>query len=360
MSAVPAIQVAQTQPADPCAMLGPCADIRKMMTTEPPRLDFVFAGLLKGTVGVIYGQGAVGKTFLLLQAGVMITAGVEMLGLEAPRETGRVVHISREDPEPVLHHRLHAISGRIANENRARVWENLDLRIGIGLKFDVLTQSGRKALASVCVGARLCIIDTLARSHGADENSNPEMIAVLGEFEAIARDTDCAILLAHHTSKSGRDGEGPVSGRGASGIGDNARWGASLTKMSLKQSSELCDSNGPSGPGAEIGDCRDLYCLLDLGVKPNYVAAGGGGRWLRREKGGVLVPASLSPFEKPEKGSEGRRKAKAGVVDLGPRRGLSNILGNGADTFDSVAREKEAKIFKAGTEAEIENDKSWY
>lgn len=207
------------------------------------------------------------------------------------------------------------------------------------MRLDVLTKAGRGALATACKDARLCIVDTLSRSHGADENSNPEMIGVLGEFEAVARDTGCTILLAHHVSKSGRDGEGSVSARGASAISDNARWAASLTKMSLKQAQEWCDGDGPSGPGQPIGDCRDLYALLNLSEKPNYAAGGGAGRWLRREKGGVLVPASLSPFEKPEKGG-------AGTGVGGVRRGLSNLVGPGSDDFDK--REANAYAEKSG------------
>ena len=318
---------------DPRAILGPCADLKKMMTETPPLLDFVFGGLLKGTVGVLYGQGAVGKTFLLLQAGVMITAGVEMLGLSAPKATGRVVHISREDPEEVLHNRVHAIAQRLNHSERVRVAEGLDIRIGIGRHLDVQSKSGRAAIGAVCRDARLCVIDTLSRSHGADENSNPEMISVLNDFEAIARDTGCAIILAHHVSKAGRDGEGTVSGRGASGIGDNARWGASITKMSLKQAQELTDPDGPGGAGEAIGDNRDLYALLDVGVKPNYVAGTHGGQWLRREKGGVLVPANLLPFKKDE---APKTQGVGGV-----RRGLSNILGPGADEFDK----REAKQY---------------
>lgn len=187
------------------------------------------------------------------------------------------------------------------------------------------------------------------------------MSEVLREFEAISESTGCSILLSTHIAKGGRDGasESPTSSRGAGAIGDNARWGCALTKMSRKQGQEFCDPSGPAGPGQPIAEDYPLYVNVDLHAKANF-GPGGVGRWLRRDRGGVLVPARLTPFESPEKGTEGRRKAKASGVDLGPRRGLSNILGNGADAFDSRAREKEAKIFRSGTEAEIENDKSWY
>lgn len=343
------VQVIEKDPAD---LLGPKADIRKMMTTQPPSLDFVFPGLLKGTVGILFGQGAIGKTFLLLQAGVMITAGVGMLGLEAPRKTGRVVHISREDPEAIIHHRVHAITEHIAKEeDAARVAENLIIRVGIGLRLDILSKAGRGALEAACDGSRLCIIDTLARSHTAKENDNGEMIRVLEVFESLAEKTGCAILLAHHISKAGRESEGPVSGRGAASIGDNARWGASLTSMSIKQSMEMCDCDGPSGPGQPIGDCRGLYAMLDLGAKPNY-APSSAGKWLRREKGGVLVPAALAPYEKPEKPVKG-----AGGVG-GVRRGLSNLIGPGSDRFDEREANQYAEASGRGASAPRPGEKS--
>jgi len=63
----------------------------------------------------------------------------------------------------------------------------------------------------------LIIIDTLSRHWGIDdENDNAKVEAVLNPLIAVVRQTGCALVLIHHTRKSG--GSGGVASRGGSAL----------------------------------------------------------------------------------------------------------------------------------------------
>lgn len=66
-------------------------------------------------------------------------------------------------------------------------------------------------------GESLIVIDTLSRHWGIDdENDNAKVEAVFTPLINIVRSTGCAVLLIHHTRKSG--GTGGVASRGGSAI----------------------------------------------------------------------------------------------------------------------------------------------
>lgn len=316
--------------------LGKSLDIRMMLTTPAPQLDFVIPGFLAATVGVAAGPGAAGKSFVVIEAGLAVAAGptADLLGVK-PGHTGKVLYISREDPDCIIHTRLQAIQRYLPPEITDLVADNFSIRAGSGMPLDVLNPRDRAALQAGCEGHRLCIVDTLVRSHSAKENDNDAMAAVLSAFESIAKQTGCAILLTHHVSKASR-ADGPSDqpvGRGAGAITDNCRWGASLLKMTEAQSVSFADAENPK---KEIGDDRGLYVSLNLGMKPNYSppASGVGGIWLKRHAGGVLLPAHLVDMWAGNERRKGKDKEDKGPHDRRAKRGLGNLVGAGAEEYD--------------------------
>lgn len=69
------------------------------------------------------------------------------------------------------------------------------------------------------------VVDSLAASHGVNENSNSEMAQLLAIWRGIANRTNSSLLLNHHARKGGRNGTEATSdaARGASAIGDAVR-----------------------------------------------------------------------------------------------------------------------------------------
>ncbi len=89
-------------------------------------------------------------------------------------------------------------------------------------------------------GVKLLIIDPLVRMHQLDENNNDEATIIMDQFQHIATETGCAILIVHHTAKlpiAGADGyQGNAdASRGAGGFVFAARLTHTLYSMSRRE-----------------------------------------------------------------------------------------------------------------------------
>lgn len=275
-------------------------DLAAAFASAPAPLDFVLPGFLSGTVGALFSPGATGKSFLTLEAAMCIAcdaAGGDLLQLGLEHH-GRVVYFAAEDPRDVLLHRLYAIGQYLPPAARQQIAENLDLEAVLGRRLDLMDERHQQRIIEYCAGARLIVFDTISRMHRLDENSNGDMAQLLQALEYIAAKTGAGGLFLHHVSKSSaRDGQADQqhAARGASVLTDNARWGAALSRMSDDEADAWSDSTDGAPIGAEQ---RGYYVRLSI-PKNNY-----GGveqdRWFRRERGGVLVPATLIKASKAQ------------------------------------------------------------
>jgi hypothetical protein len=275
-----------------------------------------------------------------LQIAMAIAGGRDMLEMGVDG-TGRVLYISREDPLEVLRHRMHAIGKHFDADSLAAAQANIIIRSGVGRAFDITQKPHQDRVIKECrdIGdVRLIVFDTLSRCHSKEENSNAEMSYVLQCFERIAVECNAGVALAHHVNKTSakENGGDQTAFRGAVVITDNARWGITLVKMSKTDAEKLED---PSDPGHAIGDARGRYVLLGGASAKNNYGENGMDRWLRRERGGVLVPVFLNPWTSKDnepKASRAPRKKEQPQGFRPPRRGEANLLGVGAKEFDET------------------------
>ena len=298
-------------------------DIGHALEHEPPALDFVLPGYVAGSVGSIVAAGATGKTMLALQIAVHVAGGEDTLALEGVAgwkpTSGRVFYLSGEDPADVIAGRVHAIGTYMPDADaRARTAENLRIAplVGYGARID--EGAWRAWIEKEATDARLVIIDTLRRFHGADENDGGEMAALLAHLEHICRASNASIVFLHHVSKAsalnGAAGEQQAS-RGSSVLTDNVRWQSNLSTMSEKEAKAA----------GVADDLRRRFVRLGF-PKMNYgppVAD----LWFQRERGGVLRPApqiaaaAAAPAARAGKkkgaGKGGAPAAPAGVVGDG-------------------------------------------
>jgi len=294
-------------------------DLRSMVKTPPPQLDFILPGLLRGTVGLLTGPGGVGKSFLTFQLAISVVSGhvfqVHSAYEKATTLPRRVLWLTAEDPAEVLHHRLHSIATMLTSRHpsggsQADLEEALDhitLIPTVGTNFSLVDFEGNPTdrlqdLHALLVAHKpeLLFIDTLRRFHDSDENDNGKMSAVIKNFEAIAKAYVCSVVLVHHENKGGlnnSDGGSQAAVRGASAIIDNARWLVRLRAMSSDESKKHF--------GDESHERRREYVCLETGVKSNY-GANGGGIWFKKAAGGALVPTVL---DSEKKGGFNRGKA---------------------------------------------------
>jgi len=267
----------------------------------PPPLRFILPGLLEGGVGLVVGQGAIGKTFLALEIlrGFCMGDGIAQGthgALYAKHEIGEgeAGAILGEDPPEIITHRLHALvrGHRMERADARFLSEVLDIKSGVGIDMALVTPGPHgqlvpspfyAALKAFCTGKKLVIIDPLLfLSGGIDEKDNAGMGMLMRLITRIAHETGCAILVLHHAWKGGDDGrEEAARARGASSITTSTRLQLDMRPPSAMEMKEY------GIPAAE----RDFYVRVAQ-VKANY-SAPRDAAWLRRGEGGVLRHVQL-------------------------------------------------------------------
>jgi hypothetical protein len=262
-------------------------DILKAFREEPPPLDFVLPGLVRGTVGAIVSPGGTGKSMLALEIAILVASGFDLSGIAGEKTfpVGKVVFLAAEDPEVAILQRLHALGKMLPDDVRVKLSENLIIEPLLGKLPNVMNQKWFDAIKRVSEGSRLLILDTLRRFHISDENDSGEMSQVIGQLEAISAPNDCATIFAHHSSKSAAltgQGDQQQASRGSSVLVDNIRWQMYLAGMTKDEASKF-----------KIAEERRGYFVRTGVSKQNY-GSPTQELWLLRVDGGVLTPADKS------------------------------------------------------------------
>ena len=288
--------------------------VRAMMETPPPPLDFVIGSFLAGTVGILTAPGATGKSFFALELAIDIATGSNILGLEP--KIGGVTYLMLEDALPVIEHRVHDIGKHVAPEHRERLDDNLTLMPCIGTRVDVETEA--EWIIEHCNRQRLIIIDTLSKAHAREENSNPEMSALIVKLDRIALKTGAAVLFIHHISK-GADGSSQHAARGASAITDGTKWGGFIEKLSKDQAGSYLKDGSPIDPGDAW-----LYVRFNES-KVNYGPLHDDHWYKRAADTGVLLPApGVERKSKERQGAGSKGGKKKGKTKTAPEEENGN------------------------------------
>ena len=286
-------------------------DIANAMTSPPPAIDFVWPGLIAGTVGSIVAAGATGKGFLAMACGFSIASQIPLCGgvFDAPKK-GRAVLFCGEDKAIELQRRIHAFGAWLHTQySRDRVAEIIadckkDQKLSIssehGNSVQLMDDRGqvsepvKQSLLKAADGSRLIIIDTFRRFYGGDENSSGQVNDFLCTLEEISETTGSTILFTHHANKGAvLNGQTDVAGaaRGSSVLTDNIRWQLNLATMTEAEA-----------PDYDINPAFRKDFVKVVLPKANYVANQNGTTWVVRKKGGVLEHVELSKPNKPQKG----------------------------------------------------------
>lgn len=291
---------------------------------ELPPLDFVLPGLLAGSVGMIAAPGATGKGYVMLQAAFTVAAETDIPLFDgawpAPARRGEVCILMAEDPAQILEQRSRAVTRHlvssvpgVTDDVIGDIAKRIEIRSLVGVVPHILGPRGecsdehkrwRDYLLQCATGRRLLILDTAARFHSADENSNGEMTLLVQTIEAIAKKTGCTVLISHHASKAaalGGQGMTQQAARGASALVDSCRWVMTMARMTEREAIE----HG-------VDDAMRGYYLRASVSKNNY-GSPIDDLWLRRGDGGVLSRALLTPAAPKRRG---RRDDNGELVEI--------------------------------------------
>lgn len=273
-------------------------DVFGAFEKEPPAQDFIFPGFLAGTVGGLVAPGGAGKSILALHMAAAITCDhpqANTTGLEITAH-GNVLYVNLEDPPDEIRRRLYFLGQRFDLVTRKCIAGGLHLSARQGIPTDVMHPKFHEELLKTATGKRLVIIDTLSRCHRLDENDNGQMAQLVAKLEEIPKETGASLLFLHHTSKGAAlSGQSNLqqAARGASSLIDNARFSASLIKMTAEESEKLTDSPDGHPIGEER---RGLFARYET-TKQNYGHVEVG-HWYRRCQGGILQAVKLRPMTK--------------------------------------------------------------
>jgi hypothetical protein len=256
-----------------------------------PTRNWIMPGLLmRRQVTVLVAPSGVGKSLLTLQLGIACAQGRKWSGW-TPRRTFNVLFINSEDDYFEICRRLAAATQRM----RLGAHNEFEIdQLGIADRFHIADaeQSGTvvakfdartKTLVSTPLHDQLIetikanqidvvFVDPFAETFEGDENSNSELKWAGALWRKVARQTDAAVCLVHHTKKYASGLQGDVdAARGAGALIGIARIVSTLFPMTPKEAEAM---------GVKLGD-RSLYLRYD-DAKANLNLVSPFARWFQK------------------------------------------------------------------------------
>ena len=213
-----------------------------------PRRPWAVPGyLMRGSVTVLSGQGAGGKSSLVVRWTVNLATG-EAIGQFAPTGPMRVVNYNTEDDRDEQQRRYSAALK--ASNHGPEVLQRI-IRCGpedVGTLFERDPVTGRitptaamSQLEELCIATEADVLfcDPLAELHNAEENDNTAMRAVVAAFRSLAKRLKIAVVILHHDRK-GNSAPGDMDRvRGASAISGAVRVMLTLSTMTEEEADKL-------------------------------------------------------------------------------------------------------------------------
>ena len=199
--------------------IGSAADLRRK---QFPAIRYIVPNILAEGCTLFAGRPKLGKSWLMLDIGLAVAAGRICLG-ETQCEQGQVLYLALEDNERRLQRRIDKVLGTFGVEWPAA--------FQYATEWPRANEGGVEAIRDWIVSAnnpRLVVVDVLmmfrATGNRSDNAYECDYNAIKG-LQALAGEYNIAIVIVHHTRKSGSDVDPfeKVSGTlGLSGAADAA------------------------------------------------------------------------------------------------------------------------------------------
>ncbi|MHB8571243.1 MAG: AAA family ATPase [Metallibacterium sp.] len=305
-------------------------DVKYAMEHTPPKIRFVLHGLARRYAGGLIAQGSAGKSHLLLGIGCEVATGGAYgeIGLVAQDlAPSKVLYLSAEEDEDVLHDRLDRVAGHLKPDVREMVYENFEVGSALGTTPALMSRHldpNETVIAEIIdylKGYAAVFFDPLRKWHDGDENQSADMTVMTKIFDRIALGADCAVLFAHHVGKGatrGGSADQADAARGSGAITDNIRLQLNLSKLNETQLTEY---------GIGKNDAS-WYVAMDF-TKLNH-AAPEGTRVLHRRADGTLYRDEIVENAQ-EIGRVKPRRSK--IVSIAPERKQNNTKEDDAWTI---------------------------
>ncbi len=237
-----------SNPASPPPLLARAAPLPDPASI-PPREWLLGTRLVRRFVSLLVAPGGVGKSALALASAASLAAGRNILDEHVHHSVPAWV-LNLEDPADEAHRRLAALMrlhgiGDAELQGRLFLHHGRERRVQLAEAqgFGVVAFPDRDAVAAEAraQGIGLIVVDPFVKSHGLDENDNVQMDAAATAWAEVADRANAAVLLVHHTRKSGANTAegGAEAARGAKSLTDAARSASLLAAMTLAEAEQL-------------------------------------------------------------------------------------------------------------------------
>lgn len=177
------------------ASAGRSAKTIEEILASPEELEWCIQDLLPaGRIGIISGDGGVGKTWLIIDLALAVAQGKPWLGLFQTTQ-GPVLIVDEESGSALFAQRLRLLGVSAGAE--------IPLSVDSFSSPQLETAQGQAWLRRAIRqrSAKLAIIDSLVRVHGLEENDANQMRRLTGALADIARSEQCSIVATHHSRK---------------------------------------------------------------------------------------------------------------------------------------------------------------
>lgn len=208
-----------------------------------PARPWIVEGLaMRGAVSMGAAKGGGGKSLFALQVATMVATGQPWAHWQ-PRCSGPVLVLNAEDDVTELQRRLFAIrTVQDMPDNMPLYTMKIPNLVMIAKssdkteRTDLFREVRRQAEA---LGVVLIVVDPLVETHaGMDENSNSEMMVVVGMLRELARLTNAGVLALHHSRKNSASGD-QDSARGGSAFVNACRAVFTIEPMDKETADKL-------------------------------------------------------------------------------------------------------------------------
>lgn len=308
--------------ADPASGIVSQQDIRAACEAgyrgdKLPDYDFILPGGVAGDVGVVAGGGNLGKSWVAIQLAISLAAGIDIFGLLSgvPTNAGwtikrrKVAYVSLEDNADTAYRRLHSIFAFLRKNKDNPQFEKIEIEKTITMieeNFQIVDMSGRGEKAYVSSegmtpedrdeivelisdrfkGFDLIIFDTLRRSNSHDENDNVGANRTLSQFDQIAANVGCMILvLTHVTKEASFNGDTQIEVVRGSGVWScNSRYGCVMAPVGQQKDK--------TGKKVRVDEYLRRHFVRLAIPKANKIAPISE-IWLHRSSNGVLYKTDI-------------------------------------------------------------------
>lgn len=263
-------------------------------TSLPPREWVYGTTLIRRFVSALIAPGGVGKSAYTRTMALALASGRQLMGERVPKPANVWLY-NLEDPleeierglaATALHYglshgtcpgALYVDSGRDRPVTLAETTRD-GVQIIAPLVEEIVGEMREKRID-------VLIVDPFVSSHNVSENDNGQIDRVVKQWAQIAERTNAAILLVHHTRKTGGQEATAEDARGGSAIIGAVRSARVLNRMTKEQASKA---------GVE-----DAWAYVNVSDgKSNLAPPATEGRWFRLENVGLGNGVGLVPEDR--------------------------------------------------------------